>query len=247
MTERDIVVLEDPAALATQAAIEFQTRAHSAINDHGRFAVALSGGKTPEAMFALLAGTGFAEDIPWEHVHLFWGDERCVPPDDPRSNFGTARDLLVGKVPIPAANVHRMPGEDEPHEGALKYGEELKRFFGGPAEFDLVYLGLGPDGHTASLFPNSTALLVSDAQCVANFAGADIDPAWRLTLTYPAINASRAVMFLVEGEAKAEIAAKVLEGPKDPTLLPAQGIAPAGALVWLLDRAAAARLTNAPT
>lgn len=244
MTERDIVVVDDPAALATQGAIEFQTRAHSAINHHGHFAVALSGGKTPKAMLTLLAGTDFAEDIPWDAVHLFWGDERCVPPDDPKSNFGMARDALISKVPLPAGNVHRMPGEDEPHAGAVEYDDELKRFFSGPAKFDLVYLGLGPDGHTASLFPNTAALQVTDAQCVANFAGENVDAPWRLTLTYPAINASRAVIFLVDGEAKADIVAKVLEGPKNPTLLPSQGIEPAGSLIWLLDRPAASKLTT---
>ncbi len=242
MTERDIRVFDDSAALATQAAIEFQTRSHAAVRDHGRFAVALSGGKTPKAMFELLCSTDFEEDIPWESVHVFWGDERCVPPHDPRSNYGMTQAVLLDRVPIPAANVHRMEGEDEPHAAAVKYSEELERFFAGPAKFDLTYLGLGPDGHTASLFPHTGALSVTDKQCVANCADEKIDPPWRLTLTYPALNASQSVIFLVGGRDKTEIVAKVLEGPRDPQLLPAQGIEPAGVLIWLLDRAASAKL-----
>ncbi|HXW50499.1 MAG TPA: 6-phosphogluconolactonase [Candidatus Acidoferrales bacterium] len=249
MIERDIVVVADPAALATQGAIEFQTRSHVAIKDHGWFAVALSGGTTPKAMFELLTGTDFAEDIRWDAVHLFWGDERCVPPDDPRSNYGMARAALIDKVSIPPENVHRMCGEDEPHEAAVAYDEELARFFEGPARFDLVYLGLGPDGHTASLFPDTTALGVMDRECVANLVGEKVASPWRLTLTYPPLNASRAVIFLVDGPGKADIVAQVLEGPSDPKRLPSQGIIPAGDLVWLLDRAAASKLrstTSAP-
>jgi 6-phosphogluconolactonase len=238
----NIVVLENAEALATQAAIEFQTRSHAAIKDRGRFTVALSGGRTPNTMFQLLSGPDFAEDINWGKVLVFWGDERCVPPDDTRSNFGMANAALLQKVPIPSSNVYRMRGELEPLDGARAYDQALRWFFDDTTNFDLTYLGLGPDGHTASLFPHSTALSVTDFFCAANFAGEKIDPPWRLTLTYPALNASRAVFFLVEGEEKADIVARVLEGPRDPHTLPSQGIAPAGELNWLLDRPAASKL-----
>jgi 6-phosphogluconolactonase len=240
---RKIAVVEDAPALATQAANEFRTRSRAAINERGCFTVAFSGGHTPNAMFELLARPDFADDIDWNNVFVFWGDERCVPPDDPRSNFSAANGRLLQKVPLPPGNVHRMRGELEPREGAIAYSKELEAFFAGATRFDLSYLGLGPDGHTASLFPNSRALGVTDALCTENFAGVTIDPPWRLTLTYPALNASRAILFLVEGGEKADIVARVIEGPRDPRQLPSQGIAPAGELVWLLDRAAASKLT----
>jgi 6-phosphogluconolactonase len=238
-----IVVVDTPAALAYQAAIEFKVRAGAAIQDRGRFVVALSGGSTPHAMLGLLAGPQFAEDIDWDQVHVFWGDERMVSPDDPSSNYGMAHAALLSKVSLPQGNVHRMRGELEPHEAAVHYNEELKRFFGGPTAFDLTFLGLGPDGHTASLFPHTSALGVRDLLCVANKVGeANVVSPWRLTLTYPALNASCAVIFLVEGASKADILAEVLEGPPDPQRLPAQGVAPVGTLAWLLDTACAAKL-----
>ncbi len=237
-----IIVTTSPEALATQAANEFRTRSRAAIDHHGRFAVALSGGSTPKAMMELLAGPEFAEDIDWNNVHVFWGDERAVLPDDDNSNYGMANQALLSKVPIPAANVHRICGELDPHEAAVKYGEGLHKFFRGPTAFDLTYLGLGPDGHTASLFPHTSALAVKDALCVANLVGENIISPWRLTLTYPALNASLAVFFLIEGAAKADIVAHVIEGPRDLQRLPSQGIRPAGTLTWLLDSAAASKL-----
>jgi 6-phosphogluconolactonase len=238
-----IVVADTPAALAYQAAIEFKVRAGAAIQDRERFVVALSGGSTPKAMLELLSGPQFAQEIDWSRVHVFWGDERMVSPDDPSSNYGMANAALLSDVPIPQSNVHRMRGELEPHEAAVQYNEELQRFFAGPTTFDLTFLGLGPDGHTASLFPNTSALGVRDLLCVANqVSEANIVSPWRLTLTYPALNASRAVLFLVEGASKADILAEVLEGKPDPLRLPAQGIAPAGTLTWLLDAACAAKL-----
>jgi 6-phosphogluconolactonase len=244
MTARSVVVLADPGALAAQAALEFETRSHAAIDERGRFAVALSGGRTPKAMLQLLASADFVDDIPWENVHIFWGDERCVSPGDTQSNFGMAKAALLDKVPLPQANVHRMHGEFEPHAGAVEYCEQLRAFFDGPTQFDLTFLGVGPDGHTASLFPHSSALGVTDELCVANFAGEKFETPWRLTLTYPALNASQAILFLVEGAEKADIVARVLEGTEDPALLPAQGIAPAGTLTWMLEAAAAAKLTK---
>jgi 6-phosphogluconolactonase len=238
-----IVVAETPAALAYQAAGEFKAQAVAAIKERGRFAVALSGGSTPRAMLAQLSWPQFAQHIPWGRVHVFWGDERMVAPDDPSSNYGMANAALLSKVPIPQFQIHRMHGELEPDASAAAYDEELRKFFAGPTAFDLTFLGLGPDGHTASLFPHTSALSVRDKLCVPNKVGeANVVSPWRLTLTYPALNASHAVMFLVEGAAKADILAEVLEGPSDPQRLPAQGIAPAGTLTWFVDAACAAKL-----
>lgn len=225
----------------------FAETAKVAFAQRGRFVVVLSGGSTPKAMLTLLAGPEFAADIDWRRVHVFWGDERMVAPEDPNSNYGMANAALLSKVPIPQAQVHRMQGELEPHDAASQYSEDLRRFFGGPTSFDLAFLGLGPDGHTASLFPRTSALGVRDVPCVANQVGSEnvVSP-WRLTLTYPALNASRAVVFLVEGDLKAAIVAEVLDGPRDPERLPAQGIAPAGTLTWLLDAAAASKLRQQP-
>lgn len=244
MSAARVVVLDTPEELARRAAVEFQSSTAAVIGNTGRFAVALSGGSTPKAMLMALATPEFAAPIDWARVHVFWSDERCVPPDRPESNYAMARGALLSRVAIPSENVHRMPGEVEPEAGAREYDETLRAFFGTfPPRFDLIYLGLGPDGHTASLFPNTEALDVTDAACAANrVVGNPVAP-WRLTFTYPAINAARAVVFLVEGDAKASIVAEVLRGPCDLRRLPSQGVNPSnGTLTWLLDAAAAARL-----
>jgi len=226
--------------------LEFEVRCKAAIEKRGRFAVALSGGSTPYAMFELIASPEFSDLVAWSDVHAFWGDERCVPPDDERSNYGAAHEALLRKVTIPDGNVHRMAGELDPHLAASAYREELERFFGDAMpRFDLVYLGVGPDGHTASIFPHTGVVDVTDLSCVANHVPSAIPVPWRLTLTFPAFNAARAVIFLVAGEAKAGIVADVLEGAVEPIRLPAQGVRPErGELVWMLDRAAACRLKS---
>lgn len=245
MQQRRVVVLDVPSGVAYEGATEFEVRARAAIRDRGRFAVALSGGRTPDSMFALLASPRFAEDIDWPNVHFFWSDERCVSVDDQNSNYGRARALLLDPVGVPESNVHRMRGEIEPHLGALDYSERLTAFFGDDIAFDAVYLGLGEDGHTASLFPRAGCLRVTDEPCVAVHVPHNKNASWRLTLTYPVLNAAHAVIFLVEGSEKAAVLAQVLEGPTDVDRLPAQGIAPSrGTLVWLVDRAAAARLRS---
>ena len=237
-------VLESPHDVATAGAYAFVRAAGLAIAARGRFAVALSGGSTPKAMLGLLAEPSFAVKVDWRHTHLFWSDERCVGPDDPESNYGMARHALLSGGLVPDANVHRMMGELEPHVGALDYNLLLRSFFGVTTPvFDLIFLGLGPDGHTASLFPHTDALKVTDQPCAANRVDSGVASPWRLTLTYPALNAGRAVVFLAEGEQKAEILRRVLKGPSDPATLPAQGIVPKrGALTWLVDRAAATLL-----
>src|SRR5579859_4197039 len=165
MTGRRVVVAETPAELAAGAADEFEGTAMRAISAAGRFSVALSGGKTPRAMLEVLS----SRKIDWSRIHFFWSDERCVGPDDPNSNYRMAREALLAKISVPASNVHRMRGELAPDAGAAAYDAELRAFFDAASpRFDLLYLGLGPDGHTASLFPGTAALEVTDRWCVAN-------------------------------------------------------------------------------
>src|SRR4029077_3513858 len=239
-------VLDSASEVASAGAGAFVAAGTQAISARGRFAVALSGGSTPEVMLAQLARQEFSGFMDWRHTHIFWSDERCVPPDEPESNYGMARRALLSKGLIPEVNVHRMMGELEAHLGALDYSMRLRSFFGTPMPvFDLVYLGLGPDGHTASLFPATEALEAKDVPCTANRVSGELPPPWRLTLTYPAINRARAVIFLAEGFSKAPVLKRVLEGPRDIRALPSQGISPArGALTWLVDRDAASLLSN---
>ncbi len=242
-----IEILGDGEALALRAADVFALAAQEAAAARGRFAVALSGGETPRALYRSLARQQFSQKIPWRRVHLYWGDERCVPPDDAQSNYAMARDTFIKHVPVPAENVHRMRGEDPPEEAAQAYDSELRKLAGlarprvDVPVFDLVLLGLGQDGHTASLFPHSDALTVEDRLAVATQAP---DGSPRLTVTAPVINAARRVWFLVSGAAKAGMVAEVIEGLRIPRAVPAQGVAPVhGALTWFLDEAAAAELS----
>jgi 6-phosphogluconolactonase len=236
-------VLPDASALARTAAELFVRHARAAVEARGRFAVALSGGSTPRALFNRLAGDAELRDaLPWNQTHLFWGDERCVPPDSPESNYRMAREALLDLVPIPPENVHPMVrAMGEPAELALAYEQELERAFAldddEPPTFDLVLLGMGADGHTASLFPHSPALGERRRRVVANWI--DKLSAFRITLTAPVFNAARAVVFLVSGADKAQTLARVLHAPYDHFELPAQLVDPqAGTLVWLVDRAA---------
>jgi 6-phosphogluconolactonase len=240
---RTIDVVPDGAALARAGAEQFVAAAGRAIAARGRFAVALSGGSTPRAMHTLLAGEAFDRRLNWSRVHLFFGDERCVPPDNPESNYRMARETLIDHVPVPAANVHRLRGEDDPAGAAADYEADLRTFFGVSAapRFDLIFLGMGDNGHTASLFPGQPAVHEQVRWVVA----ADVAAAgmWRLTLTPVALNAAAEVTFLVSGGDKAEMVQKVLDGPYQPDLLPAQIVNPSnGQLRWLVDQAAAARL-----
>lgn len=239
-------ICEDPPALAEAAARHFIDRATRAITASGRFAVALSGGSTPVGMFRRLAERASSDgDLKWDRVHFFWGDERAVLPDDPDSNFGTARHELLDALPIEAENIHRIRGELGAEEAAQEYEAELRDFFHlGPTDwprFDLVFLGLGEDGHTASLFPGQAAL--GERGRMATRALAPRSPAARVTLTYPVFARAAAVVFLVSGEKKAKTLKRVLFGPAEPAMLPAQGIVvDDGELSWLVDRAAASSL-----
>jgi 6-phosphogluconolactonase len=239
-------IYPDADRLAQAAAEHVVTLAGQAIARQGRFSVALSGGSTPRPLYARLATEDFAPQTDWSNVHVFWGDERCVPPEHPDSNYGMARQSLLDHVPIPAHNVHRIHGELEPAEAALEYERVLRTFFASSTQesgttFDLVLLGLGTDGHTASLFPRTDPLHEQKRWVAAHYA--DAVGVWRVTLTPPAINAAANVTFLVSGADKAQTLQQMLGGPYEPDLLPAQIIKPSsGCLLWLLDAAAAALL-----
>ncbi|MBA3947487.1 MAG: 6-phosphogluconolactonase [Herpetosiphonaceae bacterium] len=232
----DVEVLDDAAILAQTAAQLIVDRAKASSE---RFTLVLSGGSTPKAIYRLLAQPPLRDEIPWPQVQLFWGDERSVPPDHADSNFRTAREELIDHVPIPAANIHRIQAELPASEAATAYEAELQRFFGSAAlpRFDLVLLGMGDEGHTASLFPNTTALDETQHWVVANYVP-KLHTA-RITLTFPVINNAQEVVFLVAGAAKQEALGHVLYGQHDHTPLPAARIAPTnGRLLWLLDRSA---------
>ena len=217
--------------------------ARRSIRERGSFTLVLSGGSTPQPVFARLASGELREQVDWPHVHIFFGDERCVPPDDARSNYGMARETLLDHVPLPAEQIHRMRGEDDPALEALRYEQEIAQFFRTPyfPAFDLILLGMGDNGHTASLFPGTAVLRERERWTAAQYV--EVMSAWRVTLTAPLINAARQVAFLVEGVGKADMLASVLHGPYQPDVWPAQMIRPAaGELHWLVDSAAAARL-----
>jgi 6-phosphogluconolactonase len=232
----------DLDALSHAAADELGAIARAAIAERGRCSIALSGGSTPKHLFGLLARAGRGA-LPWDHIDLWWGDERAVPPDHPDSNYGMAREALLAPLGLDAAHVHRMAGELDPVAAARAYEDELVAALGAPPIFDLVLLGMGPDGHTASLFPGSAALAETRRWVVANVVTSPLvhGSATRITLTAPAINAARHVRFLVTGADKAAALAQVVEGARDPERYPSQLIAPAD-LAWLVDPAAAAAL-----
>jgi 6-phosphogluconolactonase len=240
MASPQVHVFADAQQVAQAAAERFVAAAAAAIRATGRFSVALAGGSTPQRAYELLADQPLRAQVDWAHVHLFFGDERCVPPTDPQSNFRMASLALLDHVGLPPRNVHRMIGEADPSAAASVYEAELRVFFAAqpwPA-FDLLLLGMGDDGHTASLFPGSAALKEQQRWVVANRV--EKFQAFRLTLSPPAINAARHILFSVTGPAKAQRLQEVLHGPRDPMRLPSQLISPTGGnLEWLLDKAAA--------
>lgn len=222
---------------------QFVQTAAKAIAARGRFRVALAGGTTPKPLYELLATREFVTRVDWAHTEVFFSDERCVPPDDARSNFRMAADALLKHVPLPATQLHRMHGEDEPALAAAHYRQELAAVFRTVAapRFDLILLGLGENGHTASLFPGMGALRELWNTVVPQYV--EVQGEWRLTFTRPILNAAERVWVLACGAAKADIVQRVLEGRFEPVVLPAQYLAPvAGQLTWWLDTAAAARL-----
>jgi len=248
---RVILGFDDAEAVSRFAAREFVRRAHAAIEAAGSFRVALAGGATPRRTYELLADPSLSRQVDWEATHIFFGDERAVPPDHPDSNYRTAFEALLSKVRIPEAQIHRMEGErSDLDTAATDYEATLLEAFdlsveSGPPRFDLVMLGMGDDGHTASLFPGTRALEETRSWVVANDVPQKATR--RLTLTAPVLNAARCVMFTVEGADKAAALLAVLEGPRDPRTFPSQLIAPVdGEVLWLVDRGAAARLALKP-
>lgn len=235
------------ADLALASARLFANRVADAAKARGVARVAISGGSTPQAAFKLLADPAhpFASTVPWDKLQLFWVDERCVPPDDPESNFGVCKRLLLDHVAIPAANVHRMEGELDPEEAASRYESTLRntlKLEGAESpKFDLLLLGMGDDGHTASLFPHTDGLREMSRLAIANHVPQK--DTWRISLTSPVINQAAEVAFEIAGPAKTAILAEVFTGPRDPERLPSQLIRPAnGRLLLQVDEAAAAKL-----
>jgi 6-phosphogluconolactonase len=239
MSQPEIKVLLDAAQIASEAAERIRMLAEGSIALRGRFSIALSGGSTPRKLDELLARE-YRDAIDWTKVLIFFGDERCVPPDHPESNFRMADETLLSKVPVPMDNVHRMRGEIDPQEAAKEYGLMLKEQFGDRG-LDLALLGLGDDGHTASLFPGTEAVREVEHRVVANYAEhSTTGKSWRITMTAPFLNRSGQVLFMVAGQSKAPAVASVLEGPRTPEKFPAQLIQPAsGKLTWLIDAKAA--------
>ena len=230
-------VLADPEALARRVADWLLA---AALEKDGAFAVALSGGSTPRRLYGLLASPAHLDKFPWSRTHWFWGDERFVPHDDPLSNYRMAREAMLANAPIPAANIHAVPFDGlTPDAAAGAYEAELKAFYGAdaldPARplFDVNLLGLGPDGHTASLFPG-TAVLAERGRWVAAVVGAKAEA--RITLTYPALESSARVAFLISGAEKQDIFARLR---RDDESLPAQHVRPVGDVTWFADQAAA--------
>lgn len=236
----EIKILPDAAALNLAAAQEFQTAAEQAIAQLGRFSVALSGGNTPRSVYSLLAQQ-YKTSLPWNKIHIFFGDERCVSPDHPDSNYRMANEALLSQVPIPPENVHRIHAELDPEAAANDYESQLRSFFqlnnDAWPRFDLVMLGLGQDGHTASLFPGSSALDEKSRLMAPTWV--EKKRTFRITLTYPVLNHAAEVEFLISGSGKAQILRDVLN-PSGSVAFPAQLIKPVnGRVLWLLDQDAA--------
>ena len=240
-------IFEGLDELSRAAADDLQTIARAAVAEYGSCSVALSGGSTPKRLFQLLAAMG-PDALPWDHIELWWGDERAVPPDHADSNYRMAREALIEPLGLSADHIHRFRAELADHDAAaVSYELELTGALGTPPVVDLVLLGMGPDGHTASLFPGSPALTEKRRFVVANSVDSPLTkgPTTRLTLTAPAIKAARHTRFLIAGADKADALAKVLEGPRNPTRYPSQLITGTD-LVWFLDRAAASQLGAKP-
>jgi 6-phosphogluconolactonase len=244
MSNCEIIICPNAADLGRQAAERFTGLAGQAIHDTGRFTVALSGGSTPRNLYELLAEPGYAERVAWEHVHFFWGDERCVPPDHPESNYRMVRAALLSKISLPDANTHRMAGEKEPQFAAAEYEKTLVNFFSlEPGEwprFDLMLLGVGEDGHTASLFPGSDALEIRESLVMASHL--ERLNANRLTLTLPVINHAARIWFLAAGASKAAIVGEIFKD-QAASRYPAARVKPKdGRLTWFISQDAATDL-----
>lgn len=245
----EIRVLATAEALWRAAAERIASAAESAIAARGRFVIALSGGETARRTYEVLATPELARRVDWSRADVYWGDDRCVPPEDERSNYGMAHEVLLGRVAVDEARVHRMRGEHEPAAAAAAYERLMREHFGldhGPPPaplFDINHLGMGEDGHTASLFPGVEAVEERERWACPTYH--EESDTWRVTLTPPVLNASRLAIITVSGEAKASRVREAIEGERRPRQLPVQVLAPhSGSLVWMLDEAAAGRLSR---
>jgi 6-phosphogluconolactonase len=244
MSESNIIVMDDAPSLFVRAAEEIAHFAGEAVCMHGEFTLCLTGGSTPASTYELLA-TRFHLSVDWKEVQFFWGDERCVPPDDEASNYGMADRTMLGKLNLRPEQVHRIRGEEAPDLAARAYAAELSAFFnlggGGFPRFNLILLGMGDNAHIASLFPHHPAL--HEQQRLAVAVEVDAPQRHRVSLTAPVINNAARVMFLVSGKQKAQAVKDVLREPYDPDQFPAQVVKPTdGELIWLLDKDAASLL-----
>lgn len=240
--------LKTPQDLFQAAAEEIVRAANAAVAERGRFTIALSGGSTPRNLYTLLA-TNARNTLPWEQTFFFWSDERHVPPGDVESNYRMANEAMLSKIPVPAGNVFRVPAENPDAAAAAEaYEQTLRRFFavqpGKFPRFDLILLGLGPDGHAASLFPETAALAENSRLVVANWV--EKLKTSRITFTLPLLNAAQCVAFLVSGSDKAPVLQEVLEGKAPGEKYPSKLVRPSdGSLIWFVDRAAASELSAA--
>jgi 6-phosphogluconolactonase len=239
-SRRQIVIPGDAPATISFAVEHWRNCAKKAISDHGAFFVALSGGSTPKAIFEKLAQPPYQNEISWDKVHLFWGDERSTPPDDLDSNYHMAMESGLKKMPIPPSQIHRMVAERDIEQNAAGYEALLRKLLGN-YPLDLIMLGMGDDGHTASLFPHTEGLKIEDKWVIANHIPQK--NTWRMTLTYPCINSAKNIALYVIGPSKSAILAKVLYGPFLPDLLPSQKVGtPTSPALWIADAAAASSL-----
>ncbi len=238
-------IFADDATFNQAAARLLTTLAQEAVAKNGRFSIALSGGGTPAGVYQLWGERPFVTEMPWDNTHLFWGDERLVPPTDPGSNYAQVANLLLKNAPIPPENIHRAKGELAMEAAVADYTRQLQNFtpLCTAPMLDVVLLGMGSDGHTASLFPYSP--LRQPEMVIGVTANYDGRPAQRISFTPALINCAQHVIFLVKGSGKADVLQKVLYGPYQPDKLPAQRIQPTfGTLTWLVDQAAAQQINN---
>ena len=240
-----VEILSDEAALAEAAADRFVSIVESTLRFRQVADVVLAGGSTPRAMNAILASSALRGGVAWDRVRFFFGDERTVPPDDAESNYAMTRETLFAPLGIPDAHVFRMRGEDDPAAAAAAYSAILTRELGVRPRFDLVYVGMGPDGHTLSLFPGTLSAVDDSQLAVANWV--EKFSTWRITLTPHVVNDAAHVVITTGGTAKADAVHAVFDGPRQPDLYPVQLVAPVdGELHWIIDEAAAAKLARRP-
>lgn len=247
MTHTHIRIFPDTAALAEAAALYIVGQAQAAVAARGRFTIALSGGSTPKVLYEHLLQGARPSQFPWNRTYVFWSDERAVPLDDPRSNYRMAYETLLQHVPLPKEHMHPMLSNGDDLDSAAQHYERViqGRVPGMPPRFDLLLLGLGPDGHTGSIFPHSPVIQEQHKLVAATPVAPLEPPVRRITFTAPLINAAAEVLFLVAGVDKAQRLQQVIEGPRQPEALPAQLVAPTdGALIWMLEQGVAQQLSQ---